>query len=320
MDLRDFFQQNNLRTSSPIINNFGIGSVTHPIAQFQSSAEDSSTLFQKVWNGTKLTTRFIVTTLLIFGVIQVSLNFPAYKQKYDYFREKQSGVKDPKKEILKSLQKAPTSATVSTTQVAQAATNSVEESFTLRKEVINFHNYEVTPSDNRVIIGKIGKNVPIVQVADDKLLKQDFSGLEQDIQDALLHGIVHYPGTAEPGQIGNAFFTGHSSNYVWVNSNYNNVLALAEELVVGDKVTIYWENKKFIYQVYDIKVVAPQDTWVLQQSGNEYPSIMTLMTCTPIGTSLKRLIIRSKQIYPDPAHNTAPDTGVINPTGPLVSS
>lgn len=316
MDLRTFFEQNRLQTNKPIINNLGI------VGLLPVSPQDkvSPSVLKKAWSGTRQITRFVITTMLIFGVVQIALNFPAYKQQYDFFREKQLAIKDPQKELLKSLQIAPTvNATVSTTQVAQADTTNIEDSFTLRPEVINFRNYEVAPSDNRLVIGKIGKNVPVVQVSDDKLLNQDYEGLEKEIQDQLLKGVVHYPGTAEPGEVGNAFFTAHSSNYPWITSAYNTTFALLGQLVVGDKVTAYWEGQKYIYQVYDIKVVAPKDTWVLQQSGNEYESIMTLMTCTPVGTSLNRLIIRAQQIYPDPKENNSPKTSVIAPSS-LISS
>ncbi len=319
MDLRSFFEQNRLQTTRPIINNLGVGTVIVS-TRSDTQAVYSPSALGKAWLGTRKITRFVITTLLIFGVVQVGLNFQAYKQQYEFFREKQLAIKDPQKEILKSLQVAPAAnATISTTQVAQADTTNVEDSFTLRPEVINFRNYEVAPSDNRIVIGKIGKNVPIVQVSDEKLLTQDYAGLEQQIQEQLLKGIVHYPGTAKPGEIGNSFFTGHSSNYPWISSAYNAVLALLQNLVVGDKVTVYWEGQKFIYQVYDIKTVSPTETWVLQQSGNEYDSILTLMTCTPVGTSLNRLIVRAQQIYPDPQKNTPPTNSVIAPNS-LISS
>lgn len=319
MDLRQYFAQNALKEGDLVINNLGYtNSLSVDTLAISSPA---LSLPSRVWRTGKSLGHFVITTVLIFGVIQIGINFPAYKQQYDYFREKQLAIKDPQKEILKNLQKTPTNNSISTTQVAEAAnSNSVEESFSTRQEVINYNNFELAPSDNRVVIGKIGKNVPVVTVPDTKLINGDYAGLEKDIQAALLKGIVHYPGTVNPGEIGNTFFTGHSSNYVWVKGDYNNVFALLNEMVVGDKVTTYWEGQKYIYQVYDIKTVAPTETWVLQQSGNEYPSIMTLMTCTPVGTSLNRLIIRSKQIYPDPNTNTAPTNGVIAAPSNLVSS
>ena len=320
MDLREYFRQNALSEDDLVINNLGYPRLAANNAYAEAISAPVS-LPRKIWRASRSLGRFVITTCLIFGVIQISINYPAYKQQYDFFREQQLSIKDPQKEILKSLQRTPSNDPISTTQIAEAATsNSVAESFNTQKEVINYNNFELSPSDNRIVIGKIGKNVPVVNVPDTKLINGDYAGLDKDIQATLLKGIVHYPGTASPGETGNVFFTGHSSNYVWIKSAYNDVFALLQELVVGDKVTVYWQGKKFIYQVYDIKVVAPTDTWVLQQSGNEYPSIMTLMTCTPVGTSLKRLIIRSKQIYPDPANNQAPTSDLIAAPSNLVSS
>lgn len=324
MDLQKFFAKNQLQGDLPIINNFGIGlNLSYAPSPKKIHKSTALNLVQKTWKTFKSSIRFVITTILIFGVIQIGINFPAYKQKYDFFREKQLSIKDPNKELMKNLQKPTAPESLSAIQVAEAASQSVEDSFINHKEVINFNNFEIAPTDNRIVIGKIGKNVPIIDLSDEKLKNGDYDGLEKDIQNSLLNGIVHYPGTVEPGQTGNAFFTGHSSNYVWINSKYNDVLALLEELVVGDKVTLYWKGKKYVYQAYDIKVVNPKETWVLQQSGNEYPSIMTLMTCTPVGTSLKRLVIRFKQLYPNPTLNKAPtgnDTIIKTETQTLISN
>lgn len=324
MDLHHYFARNALDAGRPIINNLGIEtSLPATSGGFVDIAMARPRTFaQKTWSQVKGITRFAITTLLIFGVIQVAINFPAYKQQYEFFREKQLSIKNPQKELLKSLQKLPAAdATLSNTQVAEAASsNTVAESFSTRQEVINYNNFEVAPSDNRVVIGKIGKNVPIVSMSEDKLISGDYKGLEKDIQSSLQEGIVHYPGTASPGEIGNVFLTGHSSNYAWAKGDYNDVLALANELVVGDRVTIYWEGKKYIYQVYDRMEVAPSETSVLKQSGNAYPSIMTLMTCTPVGTALRRLIVHSKQIYPEPALNTEPTDSIIATPQSLISS
>jgi hypothetical protein len=47
--------------------------------------------------------------------------------------------------------------------------------------------------------------------------------------------------------------------------------------------------------MYDSKVVAPTDLSVLNQGSDNN---LTLITCTPVGTSAKRLIIVARQISP----------------------
>lgn len=148
------------------------------------------------------------------------------------------------------------------------------------------------PSDDRIRISKIKVNAPIIFSKDpgDKALLED-----------LKKGVVHYPGTAMPGETGNCFITGHSSNYWWIKSDYNTVFTLLPKLVVGDKIVIYYKQQKFIYEVKEISEVGPGQTEVLNPT--EEPTL-TLMTCVPIGTNLRRLITKADQISPAPGENT----------------
>ncbi len=73
---------------------------------------------------------------------------------------------------------------------------------------------DITPYDNRIIIPKIGKNIPLVDVKLDSGF--DFNHIENIFMQELEKGIVRYPGTAKPGETGNAFIFGHSSNYPWM--------------------------------------------------------------------------------------------------------
>jgi sortase A len=153
---------------------------------------------------------------------------------------------------------------------------------------------EIIPADDRLIIPKIGVNSPIVWMESDQ---------EEDIQKYLQNGVGHYPNTAFPGEVGNCFITGHSSNYWWKSGGYNYVFALLDELLVGDQTIIYYKQKKYVYEVYEVKIVSPENTEVLQPTSE--PTI-TLMTCTPPGTDWRRLIVRAKQIEPDPRQNITP--------------
>lgn len=145
--------------------------------------------------------------------------------------------------------------------------------------------------NNSISIYTISANAPIVW---------NVKNTTSDVSSGLQKGVIHLTGTALPGQVGNVFITGHSSNYPWAKGNFSNVFSLLGKLVVGDLIQIRYEDKDFIYKVSGSKVVKSDDLSVLKQ-GNS--SILSLMTCTPIGTSINRLIIASKQIYPDPSLN-----------------
>lgn len=155
---------------------------------------------------------------------------------------------------------------------------------------------DVGPPENRVIIPKLNLNIPLVTPSYSSLLREDWEGVEEDIQEALQHGVVHYPGTARPGQSGNFFITGHSSYYPWAAGNYKTVFARLHELNVGDEYWAYYGGDKHRYVVIGKKEVKPSDVTVLDQPNNK--RISTIMTCTPVGTTLRRLILTAQEIDP----------------------
>lgn len=145
---------------------------------------------------------------------------------------------------------------------------------------------ETVSGGDVIIIPKINVNAPIVfadSVAETAVLK------------ALENGVVHYYGTANPGQPGNAVFFGHSSNDAWVPGNYKYVFVLLEKLVPGDTFEIHYSGKKYVYQVTSTKVVQPNDLSVLRQTNDK---TATLITCTPPGTSWRRFIVSASQVQP----------------------
>lgn len=155
---------------------------------------------------------------------------------------------------------------------------------------------DMGPPHNRIIIPKLGLNVPIVIPPSDALLAEDWPRLESEIQHGLQSGVVHYPGTARPGQAGNFFVTGHSSYYPWAPGAYKSVFARLGELDVGDEYWVYYGNDKHRYRIADKKEVLPSDVSVLDQPGDK--RLSTLMTCTPVGTTLRRLVLQAEELDP----------------------
>lgn len=144
---------------------------------------------------------------------------------------------------------------------------------------------------NSIVISKINVDAPIVEAQSTK---------DADILKALENGVAHYPTTSLPGETGNAFITGHSSNFRWAKGNYNYVFTLLNKLQKDDIIIAYWGGRKYVYKVFDIKVVSPKDVSVLDQTSE---SIISLMTCDPPGTTWKRRVVRGLQIEPDPKTN-----------------
>lgn len=234
------------------------------------------------------TVRFGVSFAFIFAMLFTALNYQSFWQ-----------ITSAR---IEPLLHGP--AIAQTAALAEVANTQKPESAKIPGNLLSFLP-EVGPPENRVIIPKLGLNVPLVEPSYDALLREDWNQVEHDIQDALQKGVVHYPGTARPGQTGNFFLTGHSSYYPWAPGDFKTVFARLHELDVGDTYTVYFRGDKHVYKVTEEKEVKPSDTTVLDQPSDR--RISTMMTCTPVGTTLRRLILVAQEI--DPATGEAMKPG-----------
>lgn len=144
---------------------------------------------------------------------------------------------------------------------------------------------EVVPinTDFALVIGKIGANSAVIGNVD------PFDSGQY--QTALSRGVAHAKGTAFPDQPGNVFLFSHSSADFLTATRYNSIFYLLDKLVTGDSIDLYYLGQKYQYQVTEKMVVGPNEISYLGQDTNEKK--LTLMTCWPPGTSLKRLIIQA---------------------------
>lgn len=100
-----------------------------------------------------------------------------------------------------------------------------------------------------------------------------------------------FPGSALPGEEGNAFITGHSVLPQFSDpTNYREIFTNLPKLEIGDTVFAKVQDKTYQYVVQYKKVVDPSDTSVLAPITRGAKTL-TLMTCVPPGTSFKRLIV-----------------------------
>jgi LPXTG-site transpeptidase (sortase) family protein len=154
---------------------------------------------------------------------------------------------------------------------------------------------DLYPEEMRLEVPKVfAGTIPIITVDIEDFDFKDLYTSENKIQDTLRTGVVHYPYTANPDQYGNVFITGHSSYYPWDKGQYKDIFALLHKLEIGDEYSIYYKGKKFTYRVKEKFEVKPDDISVLEQPTDQ--KISTLMTCTPIGTVLRRLIVRAELV------------------------
>lgn len=153
--------------------------------------------------------------------------------------------------------------------------------------------------DPKLLIPKINVNVPVVYdvpTVDDKQVQ---AGLEK--------GVVRYNlsgANSLPGQTGNMVVLGHSSNDVFDPGAYKFTFVLLERLQPGDLFYMHYQGKRYVYKVAQKKIIKPTEWKVLQQNNGK-PNVI-LVTCTPTGTALNRLLVYGEQISPDPATAAAP--------------
>ncbi|MBI5045023.1 MAG: sortase [Candidatus Levybacteria bacterium] len=110
--------------------------------------------------------------------------------------------------------------------------------------------------------------------------------------------LVQYGGTAVPPSKGTAVIFGHSTlPQFYKEGDYKTIFANAHALEIGDEIIIKVNNMDYHYKIYNLTITTPTDTSFFdQQYDNNY---LTLVTCTPPGTTWKRLIIKSKIIHPN---------------------
>lgn len=136
--------------------------------------------------------------------------------------------------------------------------------------------YEYEPvTGNRLVIPSIGVYIGIVEGNDDSVL---------------FRGAWRRPNSSTPDRGGNTVITGHRFHYVPPN---NKTFYNLNKVENGYKIFVIWEEKEYIYEVYESFIVEPNQTEI---ERNTTENILTLYTCHPLWTANKRLVVRAKLI------------------------
>ncbi len=148
---------------------------------------------------------------------------------------------------------------------------------------------QTVSAEPRLIIPKLNIDVPI-----------HFGIPISDVMSAMNNGVAHYRiagASAYPGEIGNTVITGHSAGDVYSSNPYKYIFSGLERLSDGDLIYINYNSVRYTYQVTKKEVVEPSNVAALVVQTDK--PILTLVTCTPLGTSRYRLLVTAEQISPD---------------------
>jgi len=146
-------------------------------------------------------------------------------------------------------------------------------------------NAEIIDSSFSIEIPKIKVTSKIIENVD------PFN--EEEYKKELIKGIAHAKGTSLPEDRGTIFIFAHSSDSPWNIIRYNAEFFRLGELERGDEIKIRRNGKLYTYKVSDKRIVWPTETKYLTETK---PEQLILQTCTPIGTSLMRLLVFAKPV------------------------
>lgn len=155
------------------------------------------------------------------------------------------------------------------------------------EQVVNIKDYEVPSGVFKgdvkafLIVPKIKISAPIVfpDTVDNSAL---ISYLER--------GVIKYKDSSEIGKQGTAIIVGHSSAYPWYRGQYGSAFALLSKLEPGDQFAIFTQDKKFVYQVTDRKVIVPGDLKIAQTDSQSH---VVLISCWPVRTNKLRMVVNA---------------------------
>ncbi|AKM79750.1 MAG: Sortase family protein [Candidatus Beckwithbacteria bacterium GW2011_GWB1_47_15] len=107
--------------------------------------------------------------------------------------------------------------------------------------------------------------------------------------------LIHYGGTANPGEVGNPVIFGHSILPQFYDpENYISIFSLLPTLRPGDEIMVKFDGIIYTYQVTDYYEVSPDEIDILEQRFDKKE--LTLVTCVPPGTYLRRGIIKAQLV------------------------
>lgn len=140
----------------------------------------------------------------------------------------------------------------------------------------------------RLIIPKLNIDVPI-----------RFGVPLDGVMSAMNNGVAHYRiagASSYPGEIGNFVITGHSAGDIYSSNPYKYIFSGLERLEDGDLIYVNYESVRYTYRVIKKEVIEPSNVAALVVETDK--PLITLVTCTPLGTSRYRLLVTGEQISP----------------------
>ena len=145
-------------------------------------------------------------------------------------------------------------------------------------------------NQNLLVLPKFDISAPIQLVGSEN---------KKEIYKQLKKGVVVYPTTSLPGGE-YSIILGHSSRYPWEPGKYKAVFSLLNELEVGDRINVFWNQKALVYEVVDKRIFLPYPKGESYTENifppNSSEKTLILQSCWPVGVDYKRIAVKTKLI------------------------
>jgi len=168
--------------------------------------------------------------------------------------------------LVNSATEPPSSAGTTSTTTTTAAASTTTEALPVPAKPPAPHAKESIVELGTIEIPKIGVSASM------------FEGVSLTVLD---HGPGHWPGSAQPGHVGNVVIAGHRTSH---SKPFRNI----DQLVPGDQVIFVNSEGRFVYTVTSTEVVDPTALRILDQTTDR---TATLFACHPPGSTRQRLVV-----------------------------
>lgn len=168
---------------------------------------------------------------------------------------------------------APTTSTTTSTTSTTTSTSTTTTSTTVPELPVPLPPPAPRFPEPEILLGTI--EIPALGVS-----KNLYEGVTLTTLD---RGPGHWPGTAMPGQYGNAVIGGHRTSH---DKPFRDV----DQLVAGDEIIYTTADGRFVYIVDEVLIIDPTDIWIIDQ---EPGYITTLFACHPPGSTRQRIVVRA---------------------------
>ncbi|MHA1482664.1 MAG: sortase [Candidatus Heimdallarchaeaceae archaeon] len=148
-------------------------------------------------------------------------------------------------------------------------------------EIDKLENKEIIPEEfqetkeDELIISKIGVKIPVVEGEDESALEE---------------GAWRLPESSTPDQGSNTVLSAHRYKY---RPPHEETFYLLDKLKEGDTFLVFWQGKEYNYRVVSSFIVMPDNLEVIEPTI--IPTV-TLITCYPLFSNEKRLIVKGEII------------------------